>query len=166
MSTVLNPFQLVYDELWSMLEEDIRFTVKEGNKIKFNTREPIKTQHTTSDYPEVMLVAESISGNLCNTSSTSMIARNYSWVIAAGDFRYDQIFPLEWAIYVGMLGWMYRLKVLTWEGSEFVKCVKLNNANLDQIDRARTRGIEGWISVWSINVEMHFSNELIRGTQL
>ena len=167
MTTPSNPFQLVYDELWSMLEEDIRFTVKEGNKIKFTgTREPIKTNHTTSDYPEVMLVPESGTGNLCNTSTTSMCVRQYSWVISAGDFRYEKISHLEWAIYAGMLAWMYRLKTLTWEDVEFVKCANIVSANLDQIEQQRTRGIPGWIAVWTISVDMHFSNELIRGTNL
>lgn len=162
-----NPFQLVYDTLWSMLEEDSRFQIKEGNKLKFNIREPLKTQHTTSDYPEVMLVAESLSGNLCNTSSTSMLVKRFSWVISVGDYRYSEIFPIEWAVFTGMLAWRYRLKPLLWDGYEFVKCLRLVDSNIDQnIERARAQGISGWISVWTIEVEMHFANELIRGTHL
>ena len=167
MTTPSNQFQLFNDELWSMLEEDPRFTVKEGNKIKFTgTREPIKREHSTADYPEVMLVPEGGVANLCNTSSTSEVTKNYSWVISAGDFRYEKISYLEWAIYAGMLAWKDRLSVLTWEDNIFVTSANITDTNLDQIEQQRTRGIPGWISVWTIRVNMYFSNVLIRGSQL
>ena len=163
-----NPFQMVYDTLWTMLEEDKRFQIKEGNKLKFNNnrRDVIKSQMSTADYPEVMLVTEGITGNLCNTSSTSKITRNYSWVISAGDFRYDQIFPVEWAIFTGMLAWRYRLSTLTWQDRLFVTQLNLVNSNLEQVDNQRRRGIEGWVAVWTIFVEMHFPTSVLTGSHL
>jgi hypothetical protein len=164
----INPFQMVYDELWSMLEEDVRFDVKEGNKLKFNNndRSPMKTNMSTVDYPEVALFAENITGNLCNTSSTSMIRRHFSWIISSGDFNYSEIFPVEWAIFTGMLAWRYRISVLTWEGLKFVSQANIVESNFNQVDAARRRGIEGWIAVWSIFVEMHFSSDALQGAHL
>lgn len=164
-----NPFQLVYNTLWSMLEEDERFdVVKPGNRIKFNgnDREPQKTNTTTSDYPEVMLVSEGVTGNLCNSSSTSMLIRNYSWVVSSGDYRFDEIFPVEWAIYAGMLAWRYRLAPLLWEGEPFVTQANVRDSNFDQVDRQRRRGIQGWVAVWTIFVEMHFNTQNITGVHL
>jgi len=168
MAAELDPFSLVYNELWSMMEEDQRFEVKAGNKLKFNEndRNPGKTNLSSADYPEVALMAENISGNLCNTSSTSMIRRNFSWVVSSGDYRYTEIFPLEWSIFTGMLAWRYRLTALRWEGQQFVINCNLNDSNFNQIDAMRRRGVEGWIAVWSIYVEMHFATSTIVGSHL
>lgn len=164
----MTPFSLVYDTLWKMMIADERFTVKSGNRLDFNTndRSAPKSQMSTADYPEVMLVAEGCSGNLCNTSSTSMITRRFSWVVSTGDFRYNQLFPVEWAIFAGMLAWRYELGSLLWNGNPFVTRANLVEANTDQIDKQRRRGIEGWIAVWTIEVEMHFANVLILGSHI
>jgi hypothetical protein len=164
-----NPFQMVYDTLWAMLEEDERFSVKEGNKLNFNTsdRDVGKSQMSSSDYPEVMLIAEVIStANLCNTSSSTKLVRQYSWVISAGSFRYIDIFPIEWAIFTGMLAWRYRLSTLQWENELFVKRLNFINANIGNIDRQLRRGIQGWISVWTLEVEMHFNTLKLTGDHL
>ena len=169
MTTTKDPFSLVYDTLWDMLEEDARFDiVKDGNKLKFNCndREPVKTQMSTEDYPEVALMAENITGNLCNTSSTSRIVRNYSWVISAGDYRYSEIFPIEWAIFTGMLAWRYRLSVLKFGEVNFVTNCNLIDSNFQQVENQRRRGIAGWVAVWSIFVEMHFATNQIVGEHL
>ena len=172
MASTDDPFTQVYNELWSMLEEDSRFEVKPGNKIKFNQpdRAPRFTDLSTVDYPQVTLIAENITGNLCNTSSTSMLIRRYSWVIAAGDFRVNQIFPLEWAIYAGMLAWRHRLTLLKHpddNGDLFVKRANVTDTNFDLLERQREqRGLVGWISVWTIEVEMHFTTSRILGSHL
>ena len=167
-----NPFQLVYDSLWTMMEADARFDVKEGNKIKFNNnkREPVKSQHTTSDYPEVMLLPESGIGNISSTSSTSSVSKRYTWVVSSGDFRYTEISDLEWALTAGLLGWMYSLKSLTWNENEFVKLVNVISTDLEVLDRsvarARSQGINGLVSVFTVEVSMVFSNETIRSPHL
>jgi|CXWL01.1.fsa_nt_gi hypothetical protein len=167
-----NPFQLIYNELWTMMEEDERFTIKEGNKIKFNAnkREPLKTQHTTSDYPEVALFPESGVGNISSTSSTSNVTKRYTWVISTGDYRYDEISDIEFALYAGLTSWLYRMKPLLWKGVEFVKRINIVATDLEFIDRtiarARTQGIQGLISIFSIEVECHFANEILRGPHL
>lgn len=167
-----DPFLLVYNSLWEMMEADSRFDVREGNKIRFdvNNREPFKTQHSTTDYPEVMLLPESGIGNISSTSSTSFVSKKYSWIITAGDYRYSEISQIEWALTAGLLGWMYRLKTLLWDDSEFVKLVNIVNTDLELIDRTlarvRAQGIAGLISIFTIEVKMHFSNELIRSPDL
>lgn len=163
---------MVYDALWEMMEEDERFEVKEGNKIKFNDnrREVIKTQHSSNDYPEVILLPESGIGNISSTSSTSNVIKRYTWMVSAGDLRYDQISHLEFALYAGMTSWLYKMKPLIWEGHEFVKRINIVATDLDMIDRtinrARSQGVQGLISIFTIEVEMHFANELLRGPHL
>lgn len=167
-----DPFLLVYNSLWTMMEADSRFEVKEGNKIKFNSRdrEPFKTQHSSTDYPEVMLLPESGIGNISSTSSTSFVLKRYSWIITGGDYRYSEISQIEWALTAGLLGWMYKLKTLLWDDYEFVKSVNIVDTNLELIDRTlarvRAQGIAGLISIFTIEVKMHFSNELIRSPDL
>jgi len=163
-----NPFQIVYDALWDMMEEDARFAVKEGNKIKFNDnlREPYKSQHSTSDYPEVIFLPETGVGNISATSNTSSVSKRYTWIVSSGDYRYDTISDIEWALTAGLLSWMYRMKTLLWEGHEFVKMVNIVDTNLETIERARSQNIKGLIAFLTISVDMHFSSELIRGKHL
>lgn len=163
-----NPFQLVYDAFWEMMEEDSRFEIKEGNKVKFNDnkREPYKSQHTTSDYPEAIFLPETGVGNISSTSSTSYVSKRYTWIISSGDYRYDSISGIEWALTAGILSWMYRLKPLVWDGSEFVKMVNIVDTNLETIERARSMNIKGLIAFITVRVDMHFASELIRGKHL
>lgn len=163
-----NPFQIVYDSLWTMMEADERFEIKVGNKIKFNDnkREIYKSQHTTSDYPEVILVPESGVGNISSTSSTSFVAKRYTWIISAGDYRYNEISYIEWALTAGLLSWQYTMKTLLWEEHEFVKMVNIVDTNLELVERARSQNIKGLISFFTVRVDMHFANELVRGRHL
>jgi hypothetical protein len=162
-----NPFALVYTTLWGMMLEHPGFVadVPEGNRIKFvdlTNRDPNKLDIATADLPEVALISSSVTSNLFNTSNTSMIMRNYTWLLSSGDFRYyvDEKTPmlatLEWYIFVAMHGWKQKLGALTWRDRKFVKKCNTTAGMTGLSDPARNRGISGWSASWSVEVEMHF----------
>lgn len=157
-----NPFQMVYDALWNMLEDDVRFKnlVVVGNRLKFKDREDATRQeHTsTADYPKVQLLLGQITGNLLHSSSSSRITRDYTWLIEAGEFVYNTITPIEWTIVANTTKWCSKLTGLIWKEQHFVKEVNLVQADMDKFAKElRERGLNGWLAIMTIRVNMYFA---------
>ena len=161
-----SPFSMVFDALWSMLDDSHLITalVREGNKVRFNTdniRNPIKDAISTNDVPELILISEgSTLINLHATSCTSQINRRYSWLISTGDMRvHSSFYDVEWAVFVSMLNWKSIVSPLTFGGNTFAKKLDLIDATNGLSDPERNRGLKGWSAVWRAEVEMHFNTK-------
>lgn len=164
---VQDPFQLVFDALWALVDGSVPLTalVKPGNKIRFNVtddRDPIKTRVGDADLPELILTTEgSTELNIHSTSNTSHIYRQYAWLLSTGDQRLNyRLFPVQWALFCAMTNWGNVLSVLEWPattGKKFVKSVNYISATEGQSDADRNRGIEGWSSLWRCEVKMYFA---------
>jgi hypothetical protein len=158
-----NPFTMVYTTLWDMLlsHPAISRDVEVGNLIRFDSptdRNPMKDTKSAGDYPQIMLLSNSMNCNLNNTSSTSMATRSYSWHIATGDLRYSEFLGrVEWYIFCAMLAWRTKLTALTWKNLNFVKRVNITQAmaGIDMGLQDKTQ-LAGWKAIWTIEVEMHF----------
>ncbi len=159
-----NPFSLVYTALWTLAEAEPELTslVALKNRIRYDVtddRDPEKRTNTDADLPELVLTATGMSGNLWNTSTTSMVIKRYSWIISTGDFRItERLLPVEWALFKAMHGWKNILSTLVWQDMHFVKRVNLLDIQ-EGILRPEERrdGPRGWACVWEIEVEMHFN---------
>lgn len=162
-----NPFDVVLTALWDMLLAHPRFVrdVKEGCRIRFDSeidRDPTKETVQVADFPEVMILPETAEGNLHETSSTSRIVRNYTVMIATGDFRYTLwLGKIEWYVFVALLDWQTRLTALQWRGQSFVKAANLVSAQSGFSNPAANRNIKGWSAVWRVEVRMHFVTRLL-----
>lgn len=159
-----NPFNMVYSELWNLAEANDSLTslVQLRNRMRYDSdtnRDPEKRSLLDSDVPELSLISTGLSGNMWNTSSTSVCTRNYEWIIITGDLRItERLLPVEWELFKAMHTWKSILTALQWEGKSFVKRAALTNIQ-DGILRPDARqGVpRGWACVWGIEVEMHFS---------
>jgi hypothetical protein len=159
----MNPFDQVFSALWTLAEASrpLKELVKVGNRIKFNqddSRDPLKQQVADADLSELILTSEGITAiNMHATSCSSMIARQYSWMITTGDYRISyRLNPLEWALYCAMTDWKSVLGSLKWNDYDFVKDMNFVSASEGLSDATRNRGIKGWSALWSCNVKMHF----------
>lgn len=157
-----NPFQMVYDAIWESVESDKRFNglIKLGNRIKFENRsQATQLEHTTSsDFPRLQLRCGPIIGNLRNTSSSSKLIREYTWVIESGDFVYSTITPIEWTLIVNAVNWCTALTHLVWKEEHFVKRTNLVLGSIDRIEKEfREKNINTFFSVVTTEVEMHFA---------
>lgn len=163
----VNPFTLVFDALWSILENSPQFTsdVKPGNRIHLNlTNLPnaLKQQISDSDLPEVILTTAGASSiGLFTTSSTSRIVKQYQFLISTGDQRVQNYLnQVQWDIFCCFTGWQSLLGGLIWpvgSGRNFVKRADLVDNQEGLQDSDRNRGNVGWSSIWTGEVEMHFS---------
>ena len=167
---MLNPFTMVYDALAEMpLRHPVfRDLVKEGNFILFRDgRDPLKGQVLDADLPEVLLVSDTANLNVHETSHTSRITRQYSWVMTTGDMRlHERLYLLEWALFCAMSGWQSALRGLVWpdgSGWHFCKRFDATGVTSGQADTERRPGIRGWAAAWRCEIEMHFqTSDLIR----
>lgn len=167
--TPANPFTLVYDALWALVEAHPSFTemVKAGNRIKYNIpddRDPLKASILTGDLPEVVLVGRTTSGNVMNTSNTSMVTRSYEFLVSTGDFRYTELLAqIEWQLFTATTGWREKLAALEWKNKRFVKRVNMTGSTMGASDPERNRKIRGWSCAWGVEVEMHFQTTDLSG---
>ena len=165
----MNPFTMVFSELWQMLLEHPQFVrdVREGNRIRFDktgNRDPLKDHVQAADVPEVCLVASTGSANLMGTSSSSSCVRQYSSLVSTGDYRYTEYLGVvEWYIFCALTGWKGRLAALKWKDQNFVKRLNVVSTMAGMSDPERNRNIAGWSAVWTIEVEMHFNTSGLQG---
>jgi hypothetical protein len=118
---------------------------------------------STSDLPEVTLVANQSQANLHGTSSSSKLVYGYEWWIATGDVSVIRgILPVSWAVWCAMASWKDVVGALKWKGKTFCKRFDFVNQSLLLTDSEKNRGIRGFSSIWGCEVEMWFgTNDLI-----
>lgn len=155
-----NPFDAVYNGLWTMAETwpTISTLVKPGNRVKFDTDSiPTKSAIAFGDLPELILVPADTVINLGATSSSTYVAREYDWLISTGNYKLtNHMNEVEWALFITHLNWSPTLTSLLYQSKTYVKHVRLINARTGISDPDRNRGLQGWSSIWRVQVEMHF----------
>lgn len=157
-----NPFNLVHNKLWDMIERvpDVDDIVAKGNRIKYNStvsRDIEKQRIQAADVPELSLVTEGGPVRMQNTSSTTMITRRWTWVIATGDKRLNEfLFPVEWMLIGALLNWKSELTALEWDSQRFVHRCDVLDTLEGMTAQDRNRNMVGWSSLWRCEVEMHF----------
>ena len=160
-----NPFTMLYDKIWEMIEvnPNIDKLVSSKNKIKYDDWTGVKDNIADADFPELALLSESAITNLMQTSNTTNMIKQYSWVITTGDFRINEVYnQLTWELFRAMMGWDHYLTALVWEDQHFVKRVNMVALNEGTFRMAQNRGIRGWSSIWSFEIECHFVTRTLR----
>lgn len=160
-----DPFSLVYDSLWEMAlrSQVIRDFVRQGNRIKYDGPQAPKQVLSEGDLPELALISSGGSSNIMNSSSTSKVTRDYTWVLATGEYNINAFYnKLSFALYRAMVGWDEVLCSLTWRDYNFV--VQATTIDIDDgvMLKSVTRNINGWAALWGVTIDMHFSTEALR----
>lgn len=157
-----DPLSLVYDSIWTMLEAHADFAslVKVGNRTKFSgtNRNPMKEEILTADRPEVRLVATSSRMHLQRASNSSTWDVTLSLQVATGDQRLDyKIYPVMWAVFRALSTWETHVKTLTWNAKTFVHLARPQESTEGVDLPDMNKGIIGWSTIWSYEVQMHFT---------
>ena len=164
-----DPFTIVYNGIWSLLEASDEFTsmVKPGNRIKFtgdDRRDPLKREVSQADLPEVRLICTASTPHLMRTSNASTFKKTYEIQISSGSRMYDaSCFPLEWIIFKALADWQATLLALTWCGKKFVISAVPGSIRNGIAESDLNRGITGWASIWAVDVEMVFATADLKG---
>jgi hypothetical protein len=163
-----NPYLDTVNGLWEILEDRPDFTtlVPVGNRIKFtgDLRDPIKTEVSTADLPEVRIYMKS--GNFTEIdSNTANDTGVYAVELATGDQRMSlYLMPLRWIIVQAFAQLTRDLKALVDHG--YAPHYGLVRAGMmpdmeGMSDPAMNRGIKGWSMIGSVEVKLWMQrNEL------
>lgn len=161
-----DPFSKVYNALWetAIAHPFISQAFNLGNRVDLNNgkRSYVKKHLTSADLPELILVPTNLKGSIHSSSSSSSCTKRYQWVITTGDYRVDRhLFPLSWAIFSSMVRCQKQVTALRWMDQPFVRRMDLVDSTDGQSAAQRESNIEGWSTVQTIEVEMHFHSSTI-----
>lgn len=162
-----NPFTLIHDKIWEVLEADAQFAalVKVGNRVKYNSStdaDPIKQSVVTDDMPEVAVTFNGNIANIHETSSSSKFIITFQLIINTGDFRANEkLLAILWVIYKNIITWRTQFATLEFSGERFLKRVDCKTVAAGQSDPNRNRSIKGWTAVCDLEFEVHLTTSNI-----
>lgn len=156
-----DPFTLVHNAIWTMLEANSGFTdlVPAGNRIRMSgdNRAPDKDEMSDRDYPEVRIVPIKGLSHLGRTSNGTSFEKFWEIQVATGDQRPTEVlYPLEWEIFRAHATWETYLKPLLWNAREFVNLARPWDLTESLKNIERNRSQKGWVTLWIYKVEMWF----------
>lgn len=160
---MIDPFNLVYDKLWSLVErnEELKALIKVGNRIKFDTNVATKGELSDADLPELALLVGGFF-DYQTTSTSRSIKRNYSFSIATGEYKIASFNKITFELFRCLVDYECELCALTWCNCNFVdastKLVGAEESILEDADKQ----ISGWISVWTFEVVMVFQLSMLK----
>lgn len=173
MAKEQDPLSQVYDLLWDLVEASplVKSYVRVGNRIKFNDPSWIskeKSEVSSADLPEMILVVTQLTGRLRATSSSSSVLMKLEWLLSTGDINATRgILPLLWAIFAALANWPATSESMTWAGKTFVKRIDLVDATVGLTDSEKNRGVRGFSSIWACEVEMFWgTTDVIADSQV
>ena len=175
MTIPTNPFLKTYDAVYNMLfggtGNELAAMVSVGNRINFGSpselnRDPVKIRPVTADLPEVRLIDEGGALNLHANSSSLSYTQSLSLVIQSGDWRYGNFCSaLNWYTVVNMSKWRTELigiGGLTWNGASIIKNIRMGVVSqIGESNPERPNSINGWSTVWRMQIDMQIPNAAI-----
>jgi hypothetical protein len=164
--TSVDPFSLVLNLLWDLLEAKTSFTddVQEANRIKvWDKRNPFKDSLAEASVPEVIIVPRAQSAWQNRNSGGCGFTKSFLILVSSGNQGIETIFPVEWGITKAMYDFETTGLALTYGGEEFVKDINITDGSDSLTDDELMKTLKGWSAIYTVSVLMHFSNTVLRG---
>lgn len=160
--TGIDPFNLVYDKLWSLVErnQELKSLIKQGNRIKFDGLTNQKYEISDADLPELALLVNGFN-NFDTTSTSRSIKRNFSFSIATGEYKIQSFNKITFELFRSLIDYECELCALTWCECNFVDSARLIGAD-ESILEDSERQISGWIGIWTFEVTMIFQHSMLK----
>lgn len=162
MALAVDPFSILYDALWTLLEANSGLTalVKVGNRVKYASwfHNPLKDIFSDADLPQVAIVPVGTLFNLNNTSSSTFVTARFDARLIVGDQRLDQVgglFAVKWEMLKAMRLWTVHIKNLQWNSKNYI--VDLHTEDAPDEPFIEEKGIKGWVSFLRFKVRMVFT---------
>jgi hypothetical protein len=144
------------------------------NRIKwlglYHYMDPVKEEHTDSDYPEVRIDPGEPFAEPDVTTGTSGLVTNWMVLASSNKLRLDSsgysqlgggIFAVIWALYRTLVGWQQNILNLQYNSIPFVYKVS-TGVPVVRIEREKPSGkILAWTSGWNYKVHTMFETPAI-----
>jgi len=171
--TNTDPFTLVYDFLHKSLIDSPALLQnvrsRKSNVVSLDEghgQDQIRSQHKEIDLPEITLFSSTVGGNFNFCADGAEITRAYRLLVNAGTGKVGEwLFPLEWSICCALVSNNFNqdLRSITWFNRTFVRDVRHEAGESGDLEIDRSKGIPGWVAVWTITIRMVFSQaEMIK----
>lgn len=161
----LDPFSLVYNALWELVERNqkLKELLPAGNRVKFDDENPIKSEVTDADLPELMLLLAGGTPGQYDTRDYKSITRQYVWALETGDYRVNPIYNrITFELWRSMVDFECVLCALTWCNCNFVKDCRMVSVDENRANPEANRLIEGWVGLWACEVDMGFDKNILK----
>lgn len=158
-----DPYTLVHDGLWAVLEANTDFTtlVPELNRIKFSgtNRSPIKDKIATADTPDVRISMRVLTIREGGASNGEFDRVQFNIELATGDQRLTaRAFPIVWAIRQALFAGDATLAAIEFNSkTNWISCAQPGNVDFGIANDAENRGIVGWAAIASVEIQLFFS---------
>jgi len=161
-----DPFTKVYDALWLLAERNVGLTnvIKLGNREKYDKWIGMKDSTSQADLPELALIMDGGAYNFNYSSSHSRLLRTYSWAITTGNFIVEDYNCIVWELCRAMVEWDTYVCGITWQEAQVVHQASQGEFTEGTMRVSQSRGIRGWSSIWSLEVEFWVPTTLMRIT--
>ncbi len=163
-----NPLIQTYDSMVDLLRsrESLRGMVRLGNVLRLtgDDRMPFKEETLTSDYPELRIITTDTVPHLQRTSNSTSIVKRYEVQVSTGDQRVELLLAIEWEVHRALSSWAATLLALTWSDKTFVKVARPTQVQDGVSNVDLNRGVTGWSSIWTYEVEMWFTTTDMQAT--
>lgn len=149
-----NPYEQVYDALWSVLEGNAAFSalVKTGNRIKLSgSKMRSRPARSSSDYPQVEIMPYSGTFNPHLTRDTCRVTRTYLIRLANDDRRIESLDAIAHAIETALRDSDNQL------GLDFVTSWTAGDMFIDALS-------EGWAYNYTVEIKMVLSTAIFHET--
>lgn len=165
-----DPFSQCYDVLKSMLENCtiVQDLVESDNVILFATSgqlamKGLKDEIHESDLPEIRILPSGLTPRVGRDSTHSSFMQRFSVQLATGHLAADELmFPLTLALAASWANWQPMFGDLTWQGNKFVHLAQATEAQQGIAIENENRGIRGWATVWSVQVDIWLPTAVLR----
>lgn len=159
-----DPFTILYDFLWKVLEanETLTSLVRASNRVKFADVLGFKEAIQHGDLPEIVIVPDGNSQDTMGTSGTGELQQSYKIFLSTADKRPEQLNQLKWQLYRALETFNANVGRCLFNGRRFVVIGRITSSSEAITDANQNRGINGWCAAWGLTVTMEFENsELI-----
>jgi hypothetical protein len=158
-----NPFLLVHQTLWTLLNANTAFVtlVPTGCQIDYSPeaddtgadQSPDKEGMTTKDFPQVRIVTTGGSGPT-ESSNTTFLRRDFAVQIDSGSRLLEHGMEVEWEVLRALSNWKTSMEALKWNSKSFVSDCSLlqSRAKMENV-----KGFVGWTTLWAGSIAMFFT---------
>lgn len=158
-----NPLLAVHTAFWEMLEARTVLTtlIRPGNRIKLDGA-TFKSEAGVADRPELRVVPTASVPHLERTSNSSTLVEQWQVQVATGEWDIKLLFDIKFEVMRALLAWQTHLRAVTWKGNKVVHDCRAPAVDDGLFEADLARGVAGWTTVWSCEIEFHFSNTDLR----
>lgn len=161
----MDPFTLVYNELWKILEdhEGLADLVRQGNRIKFSKEtgdhDPRRSIVDHGSTPELMILPDFFTADMHFDNVQSTLDRRWSIVIRTSYRMLNKgLFPVEYQLFLALKQAQQDLKKLKFNGNNLVRHTSLErgSSRLPDVDKTHNNPMNvAWFSIWTLTTGLN-----------